>query len=48
MFDSLDDRIKHELEAESTPRERIIRYTVISAVSVIVIVALYEVVHLFG
>jgi len=48
MFDSLDESIKHELEGESTPRERIIRYVVISAVSVIVIVALYEIAHLLG
>lgn len=48
MFDSLDESIKHELEGESTPKERIIRYVVISTVSIVVIVALYEVVHLFG
>jgi hypothetical protein len=48
MFDSLDERIKHELGGESTQKERIIRYVVISAVSVFVIVALYEIVHLLG
>jgi hypothetical protein len=48
MFDSLDESIKHDLEHESSNKERMIRYAVISAISVVVIVALYEVVHLFG
>jgi hypothetical protein len=48
MFDSLDESIKHELEGESTPKERIIRYAVISAITIFVIVALYEAVHLLG
>ncbi len=48
MFDSLDESIKHDLEHESSSKERMIRYGVITAVSLIVIVALYEAVHLLG
>jgi hypothetical protein len=48
MFDSLDDSIKHELDTESSTKERMIRYGIITAVSLIVIAALYEAVHLLG
>jgi hypothetical protein len=48
MFESLDDSIKHELQSESSDRERIIRYVVIALISIIVIFVLYEAVHLLG
>ncbi len=48
MFESLDESIKHELQGEASDKERIIRYVVISAVSVIVIVALYYAVKFLG
>ena len=48
MFDSLDERMKHELGGESTPKERIIRYGLIAAISLAVIVGLYEAVRLLG
>jgi hypothetical protein len=35
MFDSLDDQIKHDLQRESTPTERWIRYGVVAVVSVL-------------
>jgi hypothetical protein len=35
MFDSLDDQIKHDLDRESTPRERWVRYGVIAVASII-------------
>jgi hypothetical protein len=48
MFDSLDESIKHELESESSSKERMIRLVVISAISIAVIVALYYAVRLMG
>lgn len=48
MFESLDERIRIDESGESTPRERLIRYLTIAAVSIAVIVALYVAVHLLG
>jgi len=48
MFDSLDESIKHDLDHESSTKDRIIRYVVITVISLIVIGALYEAVHLLG
>ncbi len=48
MFESLDESIKHELDTESSAKERMIRYGVITAITLIVIAALYEAVHLLG
>jgi hypothetical protein len=48
MFDSLDEQMKHELGGQESTKDRIIRYAVISAISIVVIVALYEVVRIFG
>ena len=48
MFESLDESIKHDLDHEAPAKERLIRYSVITAVSVIVIVGLYFVVHFVG
>lgn len=35
MFDSLDETMKHDEEQRSTPRERMLRYAAIAAVSVV-------------
>jgi hypothetical protein len=48
MFESLDESIKHELEGESSPKERMIRYAVIALISIVVIGVLYEAVRLLG
>jgi hypothetical protein len=48
MFDSLDESIKHELDGESSSKDRIIRYVVITAIAIGVIIGLYEAVHLLG
>lgn len=48
MFESLDERIKIDESGESTPKERLIRYLVIAAVSIVVIVLLYAAVHFLG
>jgi hypothetical protein len=36
MFDSLDEQIKRDQKGESTPKERVILYLTISAVSVLI------------
>jgi hypothetical protein len=41
MFDSLADQIRHDEQAETTRRARLIRYVVIAVVSVLLFVALY-------
>ncbi len=41
MFDSLADQIRHDDQAETTRRDRLIRYIVIAVVSVLVFVGLY-------
>jgi hypothetical protein len=35
MFDSLDDQIKHDLDRESTPAQRWMKYGVVAVASVI-------------
>ena len=48
MFDSLDESIKHDLQYESSDKERIIRYLLIAVISIVVIFGLYEAAHLLG
>ena len=36
MFDSLDEQIKRDQKGESSPKERVILYLTISAVSVLI------------
>jgi hypothetical protein len=36
MFDSLDDQIKHDLDRESTPAQRRMRYGVVAVISIVV------------
>ncbi|HXJ38338.1 MAG TPA: hypothetical protein VNH18_03610 [Bryobacteraceae bacterium] len=40
MFESLDEHIKHDDQAEASPRERLMKYLVIGAVSVAVVIGL--------
>lgn len=40
MFDSLDDQIKHDLDRESTKKERMVRYAAIAVTSIVVFGAL--------
>jgi hypothetical protein len=35
MFDSLDDQIKHDLNRESTPAQRWMKYGVVAVASVV-------------
>ncbi len=37
MFESLDETMKHDAKADSTPRERMMRYVLTAVVSVAVI-----------
>jgi hypothetical protein len=48
MFDSLDESIKHELDSESSAKDRMIRYAVITVIAIVVIGGLYEAVRLLG
>src|SRR5579863_1433398 len=41
MFDSLADQIRHDEQAETTPRARLVRYTLITVISVVVFVGIY-------
>lgn len=44
MFDSLEDRIKAE-DMEGSSKEKLMRYIVISAVSLVVVAAVFAVVE---
>jgi hypothetical protein len=44
MFDSLKDQIKAE-DMEGSPKEKLVRYLVITAVSVLVVAALFAAVE---
>ena len=48
MFDSLDDRIKHDDDVEISRRERIGRWVVIAILSIVLFGGLYLSVHLIG
>jgi hypothetical protein len=41
MFDSLDDQMKRDIQAESTSTERMIRYAVIAVTSVLLFGGLF-------
>ena len=45
MFDSLDDQMKHDAKAEASTKERMIKYIVISAVSVAVVGGIFAAVQ---
>ena len=48
MFDSLADQIRHDEQEVTTRRERLIRYLVIAAISVLVFVGLIIGVRMAG
>lgn len=41
MFESLDDRIKHDEEQETTQKERILKWVVVGVVSIVLFTGLY-------
>lgn len=41
MFESLDDRMKHDEEEVSTPKERLLKWVLVGVVSVILFGGLY-------
>lgn len=45
MFDSLDEQMKHDAQAEASPKERLVKYVLISAVSVVVVGGLFAAVQ---
>ena len=46
MFDSLADQIKHDEEGQTSNKERIIRYSIIAVLSVLLFAALYMAVRM--
>ncbi|MDX2151394.1 MAG: hypothetical protein SFV54_11725 [Bryobacteraceae bacterium] len=48
MFDSLDETIKHDAEVQSTRKERLLRYLMVAAVSVLVFGGLFAGVSLMS
>jgi len=45
MFESLDEHIKHDDQAEASTKERILKYVVISAVSVVLVSGIFAAVQ---
>jgi hypothetical protein len=45
MFDSLDEQMKHDAQAEASTRERWMKYIVIGAVSVVVVGGIFAAVQ---
>lgn len=43
MFESLDDQMKHDAEAEASTKERMLRYVIIGVVSVVVVGGIFAV-----
>jgi hypothetical protein len=43
MFDSLDDQMKHDAQAEASTKERMLKYILIGAVSVVVVGGIFAV-----
>lgn len=41
MFESLDERIKHDIEMETTRKERILRWVAVAVITVIVVGGLH-------
>lgn len=48
MFDSLDDKIKHDNAVEISPRERIVKGVVVTVLSVLLFGGLYFAVRTLG
>ncbi len=43
MFESLDDQMKHDAQAEASTKERMLKYLVIGVVSVVVVGGIFAV-----
>lgn len=43
MFESLDEHIKHDDQAEASTKERVLKYVIISVVSVVVVGGIFAV-----
>ena len=43
MFESLDEHIKHDDQAEASTKERVLKYVIISVVSVVVVSGIFAV-----
>ncbi len=41
MFDSLADQIKHDEQGQTTNKERVVRYSIIGVLSVLLFAGLY-------
>jgi hypothetical protein len=48
MFESLDEQIKHDLDAQSTKKQRLLLYAGVAIASVLLFGGLYLGVHLIG
>lgn len=48
MFDSLDERIKHDDAEEVTPKERVMKGVVVALLSVLLFGGLYFAVRMLG
>ncbi len=48
MFESLDDTMKHDAKADSTPRERMMRYLLTAVISVAVIGGILAAIRMMG
>jgi len=45
MFESLDEHIKHDDQAEASVKERVLKYVMISAVSIVLVGGLFAAVQ---
>ena len=45
MFESLDEHIKHDDQAEASTKERVLKYVMISAVSVVLVGGIFAAVQ---
>jgi putative flippase GtrA len=43
MFESLDDQMKHDAQAEASTKERLLKYVIIGVVSVVVVGGIFAV-----
>ena len=43
MFESLDDQMKHDAQAEASTKERMLKYVIIGVVSVVVVGGIFAV-----
>lgn len=46
MFDSLADQIRHDEKGQTSNRERVIRYSIIAVLSILLFAALYMAVRM--